>query len=71
MCSVREVLDQLNYRWHGRYPQIKGLLENLTENICGKKSLHVYGPAGTGKTGLLRCDAPRRVRDAVATMPAL
>ena len=54
MASLREVLDQLNGRWYGRPDQIRSLLEHLAPGTCDKKGLHVYGPAGTGKTGLLR-----------------
>lgn len=57
MGSLREVVDQLNCRWHGRSQQIRALIEQLSPDICGRKSLHVYGPAGTGKTGLLRYDS--------------
>lgn len=59
MSGLREVLDQLNSRWHGRAEQIQSLIALLAPALYDKASLHVYGPAGSGKTGLLRCAAVR------------
>lgn len=54
MSDLREVLNRLNCRWHGRAEQVQSLIAFLAPALCDKTSLHVYGPAGSGKTGLLR-----------------